>query len=249
MKLNIWVFLALAVVTNVARAREWTDVSGKLRAEADLIGRAGNQVLFRDAMGHERQVDLTRLSLADRSYVLRREQAADAGTRLSVKSLAVKSLGYRQSHQQTFDTTPRTNMAPPPLVKLTGWSGCTPWYSYHPTTCCPVPHCPPHADTGKRIFSGRKSTWHLVTQTLGDVGGTGAYWLRDKNGCPHHYLALLKCWYNTAPWLGYEGVGSPGGITFWLFENGAINQSSYNVFYWNGTSYVFYDCCYREIPE
>lgn len=256
MRLHTLVTVVAALWFSISslQGREWTDNTGQIRREAEFVKRDGSTVWFKDPDGRSRSAEFDRLSAADQAYIMERERPIANRANGTKPGLVATTLSYRRA-SGTADTadspTKMTTLkaAAPTLMKLTGWSGCTPWYCYRSYTS-DIPHSStPSQDTGKRIYCGHKSTWHLVSQKIGEIGGTGAYWLTDPNGYCRHYLALLRCWYNTAPYLGYQRVGSPGGITYWLFDNAPINKFRYNVYYWNGTTWVYYDCCYREIPN
>ncbi len=254
MRWHALALIAAVLFPSSLAAREWIDDSGQFRREAEYLYQREGKVWLRGAGGKVYAIAPQRLSEADREYIA--SLARPAGS--SKAKTAAMTLGYQIPKFPADGGEAATSKQPqgavnPTFAKLTGWrhcrSFCVPTIVHCPTpSCCPVP-----PDTGKRIYKGCYSTFHLVCRDpKPQICGTGAYKFLDQQGCCHEYLVRLYFVLQTSPpaWLIYEVVPPvPLGIHFWLFENVSFSKCCYNVYYWHNNSWQYYECSCRRIPE
>jgi hypothetical protein len=214
---------------------------------------SARDVWLRDSKGAYVVVQLDRLSRADRDYVAQRGTGLRSETtgRAEVKGRAYRMPTLAAKNDAPLDRLTRLT-TDARLARLTGWQcygGHCHVSHHHP----PVKPCPTPPDSGKRIYQGRWSTFHLVRRDPKPaICGTGAYKFMDHQWCCHEYLQLLRFAAEVPNfWLLYEvaSANPPLGITHWLFQNTGFSQHHYHVYYWNGSTFVWYDCAMLRIPE
>ena len=68
--------ICIACLASSVEARVWTDITGKYRAEAEMVGLEADGVRLRDRRGNEKVVPLHKLSVKDRQFAQAAHRAA-----------------------------------------------------------------------------------------------------------------------------------------------------------------------------
>jgi hypothetical protein len=246
------VMAASALATTSGFGREWTDITGQYRREAEFVRRDGGRVWLIDAAGHHLSVELRRLSLADQALVAELE-SGNAGRRAAKRPMAIETLAYRTAARELGLSVPDSQAESTGRpFRLADW--CSSGHCYvhpHPHPHPPHPPCPPLPVPSKRIYHGCWSTWHLVTQVPKTVGGTGSY-LITLGGTVVRHLVLLEYVGPSNSSLHYRAVGPlpAGAIPNWRFSNVSHDCCWYAVEWsMNGTDWYFYEWCRVKLPQ
>lgn len=241
-----------------AFAREWTDISGRYHADAELVSYRVKEVVLKKTNGATIVVPMAQLSVADRKYVGAFAQSTPKfnDSEFNDSDSSPTQLPLLKAESAPATTSAAASVTPsvtPPANDSATASVTTSLASYRPAAT-PVSLAQGSAEGDpppyKRIFSGCYSTFHLV----GDQG-TAAFWLRRHNGHCHHYLTMLTINKDTpAPPISgykvYEAVDPVGGIQAWAFQDVETPWCQRNAVYYRpvgGTHWHFYGFDYREV--
>ncbi|HEY1601131.1 MAG TPA: SHD1 domain-containing protein [Pirellulales bacterium] len=169
--------VALLVGLSTVNGREWTDSTGQFHREAELTEYRVNEVVLKKQSGVSVVVPVERLSVADREYL---GNFARETLNIDEPASGAEPAVYEDGPAESAGSNSKGRPNAAPVATLAS-------YVEDEELAAPEDEAAAGTYAYKRIFSGCRSTFHLIHN-----GGTGAFWLRHHNGHCHHYLTNLK---------------------------------------------------------